>query len=311
MVAMDSRKSVPLVVPGERYNKYHVGKLTKSSENQSWNGLLYTRYLHPNVSDGCSRPATTDHILAMGITGGVKGHYAFNKGAWKPYIWRAKEWMLGSAFENERDSRERSLCSDEVELHACYLHLSPNIMEKVALEAADRSHTKIKLIHKMGLRDPFLLQMGLEIEAEVARENVYGSIFAETAAVLLSAYLLRKYCENPYKIPEYNGRKNIRKIRPIVEYIDSNIGVDLSLESMAKMANMSIYHFSRIFKEVLGVSPHRYIMDARIDRAKEMLKDRDKSISIIANNLGYSNSHFTQILKRYTGKTPYQYRREC
>jgi AraC-like DNA-binding protein len=83
-----------------------------------------------------------------------------------------------------------------------------------------------------------------------------------------------------------------------------------SIESLAEHAGYSPAHFSRVFKTVMGVSPQQHLMQARIDRATQLLLETDWSINRIAQVLGYNDVFFfSRQFKRVTGKTPTAIRR--
>lgn len=83
-----------------------------------------------------------------------------------------------------------------------------------------------------------------------------------------------------------------------------------NLEQMAEHAGVSPTHFCRIFKKATGVSPHQYVMRARLDRAQQMLEQTDSPMATIADALGFtSQSHFTRAFRQFAGETPSDYRR--
>jgi AraC family transcriptional regulator len=84
-----------------------------------------------------------------------------------------------------------------------------------------------------------------------------------------------------------------------------------SLDAMAARAGVTPSHFCRIFKKANGVSPHQYVMKARLGRAQELLSHSDTSMSLIADSLGFtSQSHFTRAFRQFTGRTPSEFRRQ-
>ncbi len=83
-----------------------------------------------------------------------------------------------------------------------------------------------------------------------------------------------------------------------------------SIEALADLAGYSPAHFSRVFKQVMGVSPQRHLMEARIGRAKDLLLETDWSITRIADVLGYNDVYFfSRQFKHVTGQTPSAIRR--
>jgi AraC family transcriptional regulator len=84
-----------------------------------------------------------------------------------------------------------------------------------------------------------------------------------------------------------------------------------SLDKMAAEAGVTPSHFCRIFKKANGVSPHQYVIKARLGRAQELLANSDTPLALIADSLGFtSQSHFTRAFRQFTGRTPSEFRRQ-
>ena len=76
------------------------------------------------------------------------------------------------------------------------------------------------------------------------------------------------------------------------------------------MAGMSLFHFSRSFKQSTGLPPHQYILRRRIEHAKSLLKTNELGIAEIGQRLGFSDqSHFKMIFRKFVGATPLASRR--
>jgi AraC family transcriptional regulator len=91
----------------------------------------------------------------------------------------------------------------------------------------------------------------------------------------------------------------------VVDYIHDNLDQHLTLAELAFIAKMSIYHFSRTFKLFAGITPHQYVLNARVERAKDLLIQGKLSLSEIATRVGFfDQSHFTRAFKRSVGTTP-------
>jgi AraC family transcriptional regulator len=100
-----------------------------------------------------------------------------------------------------------------------------------------------------------------------------------------------------------------RRLRRAIEFMHDNYGRELALEEIASAAYLSEYHFARLFKQITGLTPHSYLANIRLERARKLLTETLLPINQIAVMVGYqSQSHFTKIFKAVTGITPGAFR---
>lgn len=98
-------------------------------------------------------------------------------------------------------------------------------------------------------------------------------------------------------------------LRKVLSYIGEHLTEDLKLGDLADVAGMSKYHFSRLFKEAVGVPPYRYVVQQRIEAAQNLLLQTDLSVSQITLETGFRNqSHFSTAFRESTGMTPLAFR---
>ena len=297
------------IISAPEYEIYHPGTLQQSSKEKGWKGLLLATYTNPlSSNEGSPRPSTNDHLLMYINEGSLQGEYSLNDEPWKPYRCNQHQWAIGPAYQNGHDSRWKPGQEDMQALTVSYLHLDPQVLSRHALEALDEVPEHIELIHKIGFDDPLMLQLALTLQNEAEKNTVYEQIYVQSAASLLSIHLLKNYCSISYKVPEYSQKPS--KLSSVLEYIDTHIKEDLSIETLANITNMSVYHFIRTFKATMGMAPHKYVVQVRIDKAKRTLQETNMSIAEIANTLGYSVSHFTYLFRKSTGCTPRKYREQ-
>jgi len=118
----------------------------------------------------------------------------------------------------------------------------------------------------------------------------------------------KKHC-NKKLIHTIETNKNSRKIEMAKEYIEHNYNKNLTIEEIAQKINLSPFHFSRIFKNSMNISPYQYLLNIRVEKAKDFLKNSSVKIADIAQELGFNDqSHFNRVFKSLTTITPYEYK---
>lgn len=176
-------------------------------------------------------------------------------------------------------------------------------------EALDHDPAKAELTLNGFLHDPILEHLGLALHAAFVAPGSCDRLFAETIASLLGMHLLRNFTMLPSNLRRYTGGLAPWRLRRVIEYINANLGRQLGLNELASVAELSPYHFGRLFKQSTKFSPHRYVTLARIDWAKQRLQERKLSLAEISAVLGFSGqSHFTTVFHKLTGRTPRSYR---
>lgn len=100
-----------------------------------------------------------------------------------------------------------------------------------------------------------------------------------------------------------------RSVRRALDYIHTNLSRNLRLEDIAGAARMSVFHFSRTFRKATGTGPHRYLVQARVEKVKALLLSGDHSLAAIAGQTGFSDqSHMSKVFRKFTGMSPKAFR---
>jgi len=100
-----------------------------------------------------------------------------------------------------------------------------------------------------------------------------------------------------------------KSVARVIDYIHANTGGNISLLAMAQIAGVSPNHFVLLFTKATGLSPHQYVLRARIDSAKLLLKDEALSIADVSRLTGFrTQEHFTKVFRKIVGVTPREFR---
>lgn len=115
---------------------------------------------------------------------------------------------------------------------------------------------------------------------------------------------------DPYSIPlEPRGKLCMAALTRVLDYMNEQLHETPTLDELADNAGYSPFHFARLFKSTMGVSPHQYLTKQRIQRSQFMLARSDVSITKIATDLGFdSSSHFAATFRQVVGITPSAFR---
>jgi AraC family transcriptional regulator len=156
-------------------------------------------------------------------------------------------------------------------------------------------------------RDDLLTKLVECMRAEIYAGCPSGELFADGLCLALLGHLQSRYGRKRATWPLQLRLSKSQVIR-ISDYVEAHIGSDLRVPQLAALVDLSPQHFSRLFKVSLGMTPHRYVMRRRIEAAERMLRT-DATLAEIAYALGFSSqTHFTQVFRRFVGTTPSQVR---
>jgi AraC family transcriptional regulator len=174
--------------------------------------------------------------------------------------------------------------------------------------ATDTDPERIELRADFATADPLVEQLVRALATEAASTRPGGQLYGETLELALAMHLLRHYSslnKRDTRTPTKPG-----KLSRAVDYIEAHLGEALSLDVLAALEGLSLYHFARTFRQVTGQPPHQYIIQRRVKRAQHLLTTQ-LSLAQIALDVGFANqSHLNRHFKQHVQLTPQQYRQQ-
>lgn len=187
----------------------------------------------------------------------------------------------------------------ESELLAIYLDT------KIITNAADEyCGSNLEIIENWTAEDALIRQLGLTLRSELQKDN-FDLLYLQSLINFLSVHLIKNYSTQQKPLKEFQGGLAKQKLKRIVNYINDNLHQDLSLNELARLVQISPYHFTRQFKKSTALPPHQYIIHTRVERAKQLLLQGNLTIAQIAYIVGFSHqSHLNRHFKRLVGVTP-------
>jgi AraC family transcriptional regulator len=195
-----------------------------------------------------------------------------------------------------------------------YLHRE--MVDRVAEEALCIDPRSLELIPRLACVDPLLEHLALSVLDAVGRHDRESVLYVDNIAIAMALQLLSRHSarghagtahgSEPSRLGKQLPANGLRRARA---YLDTHLGEDLTLETLAREAGMSTHHFLRAFTKYFGTPPHQYLLQRRIERAKELLRGADQSLADIAIETGFSSqSHLSSAFKRCVGVSPGLYR---
>jgi AraC family transcriptional regulator len=178
------------------------------------------------------------------------------------------------------------------------------------MSGTESNEAGLGLVHSMALRNPTILQVMSAIAREVEQPGLMGRLYVDSLVTLALTEVVRHH--STLAVPSKRTEDlPSRRLRRVIDYIEANLGEDLSLLSLASEADLSLGHFGRAFSQAMGRPVHRYVLGRRIEAAAALLRDTERPIVEIALTTGfYSQSHLTTAFRRLFGTTPSAYRRQ-
>jgi AraC family transcriptional regulator len=187
-----------------------------------------------------------------------------------------------------------------------FLYIDP----QSSLLQSELRFAEIEFRPRLRFFDRDLWETALKLKAQVENSDRNQSAYVEALSIALAYELMRMNESVLTLVSRICGGLPNWQQKKLTQYIDEHLAEHISLSSLADLAQLSPFHFSRAFKQSFGVPPHRYLTSRRIERAKSLLAQRKLSVTEIGLDVGFSEtSSFTSAFHKVTGETPTDYRR--
>ncbi len=170
------------------------------------------------------------------------------------------------------------------------------------------AETKGKLEPMLPFHDAFIAVAARAIALELDREDS-DSLFIEGLGHAITIRYLRQFSTHAVEIARSSGLSRER-LRRVLDYIEAHLADVLTLDVLAEVACLSPFHLSRSFRRAMGVGLHRYVVQRRIDRARQLVLDSELAITQIAAAVGFeSAAAFSTRFRQFIGQSPSNLRR--
>lgn len=244
--------------------------------------------------------ATTDFDAICLSLGQVKGYKA-----WDTDRVTELDILPGRAYVYPQGTSVRSIVTTNSSFPM--ICVSKSYREEIATEFGKDAQVRFNQVLD-GLASPALLPLAQVIRYQLMNDTSAGDHLADAIGVMVMTELLRTVA-NWDANEKITGLDNAR-LSLVLNYIEDEMCGDLSTATLAALAGISVFHFSRAFNVATGISPHRYVLERRVAKAYRLLSSSSLPLAMIAFEVGFSSqSHMTSIFKKQIGVTPARIRK--
>lgn len=197
-------------------------------------------------------------------------------------------------------------CSWDAPAQFMVLAIEPTLLKQIGQDWVNPDQIELQP-QFMSESDPLIHNILLTLREEAEIGGMGSHLLVDSLKTALAVQLLRNYCVTRPKLSSHSNGLSQVTLTLVKEYIHNHLHQDLKLDGLAAIAQISPYHFLRLFKQSVGITPHQYILQCRVNQAKHLLQASDLSIVEIATRTGFCDqSHLTRCFKRMIGVTPKQ-----
>jgi AraC family transcriptional regulator len=275
-----------------------LSRVVLSSVGTRWNDILLEQHHLP--SSELADLTYKRHVVVINI--GQSSTWEFKKDGRFRRFFKARGAI--SFFPSHQPFSGRLKVAKGVFANVLFVALDPLFVSRIA-EGLELDADRIELIEHRRASDPTLHHIALALRAGVQSGDALDRMYGEALSTAVAVHLLREYGAAVLEPKRQHGGLPREKLVRAVEYIQDQLDTDLTVSGIAQAVGMSPDHFTRLFKEATGQSPYRYVVEARVRKAKELLTTGKFTISEAAYHVGFvDQSHLTRHFKRIFGLPP-------
>ena len=292
------RRRIGLLVEGsQRPVVPHTPLL--SCTYHEWEGFLVERHLGELNVEEIPKHRHSGIALSMQLKGSLRLQWKSGSG------WQSATTGAGSILLHGWSGCNESIWNGTYDCIMCEvtpIHLAKLTEGRFAGAAVD-------VADRWSFKDARLEHLLKVLDVELQQGAPTGPLFGEQVADAIAMLLAKQYAT--VKVGLWGTRGSIPRprLKQVLDYVEAHLHQQTHLSELAQAASMSPFYFARLFKNSMGVSPHKYVTMRRIERSKEMLRRSDISIFEIGVSVGYLDpKHFRGVFRREVGVSPSEFR---
>jgi AraC family transcriptional regulator len=299
--------TIPETTSAEAFERYVGGRLLFESRGEAWRDIKAWAVSLPPAVGALRLPSVSEPFLAWTTSGEVDFQEREGEEPWVTHRIRKGSFFLTSGGA-PYDVRWRAVTAEPFESMAVFVELP--LLQRALEEVfgTDAAHARLRDLS--AFTDDALDSLMELLRGELTRRQA-SPLLVQGIAQAIAIHLVRNYGVTSEE--SHSGSPSLPgyKLRQITDWMAEHVAEDFDLARLAARAGLSKFHFQRLFKGAVGVSPSRYHISLRLNVARRLLRETKKSVVDVALEVGYANpSHFARLFRRETGLSPSDYRRQ-
>lgn len=196
--------------------------------------------------------------------------------------------------------------------HSIHFQLPRRLLDGLADESSARRIGDLEYSPGRGVDDPVLRHLALALRPAFAHPEQASHLFVDHVTLAVATHVAATYGRMSERRYHHSGGLSPWQHRRALALLDERLDGNLRIADLAKQCGLSGSYFTQAFKKSAGVTPHRWLMQRRIEKARELLRNPGMTPAEIALACGFANqSHFTRVFRAVVGCPPVEWRRRC
>ncbi|GHO98039.1 hypothetical protein KSF_080870 [Reticulibacter mediterranei] len=267
-------------------------EILHSSETLGWRGIVVEQHYLPAGEHAF--PRSSSHLICLHQGASILVEHTHNKQSFAD--------IMGHGYVQIVPAGTESTWRHDEGVQLLHLYLAPTLLQQVA---GDHHQQHVELLTHFQPQDRRIEHISSALLMEVLEGGSTGRLYVEGLVTALAAHLIHTYTNTPRPLPQQNKQLPAFLFRRITSLIEERLAENMSLIELASEVGMSPSHFASLFRKTTGLSPHHYIVQRRLERARHLLTSTKLSIGEIATTVGfYDQSHLVRQMRSVMGVTP-------
>jgi AraC family transcriptional regulator len=275
------------------------GRLTVHSPDVGWDGVSVRGYRY-GPSDVVV-PPLRDYAVVAYRRGGTPMRRRVEA------TWTVEDLHPGDVSLLTRAVESHWVWPRDIEV--VHVYLTQDELARTCRQMYERDVDDVRLHDTVKAADPAIYRTVMQIAHEAAQGAAGSKLMVDALSCQLAVHILRKHAHVLFREAGGSEGLTFEQDRAVRGYVHDHLAETVSLDHLAAVAGLSRFHFVRKFRATFGTTPHAFVLQQRVERARTMLERTRTPLPDIAASCGFADQpHLTREFKKRIGVTPGRYR---